>query len=97
MATAARGAAAQKASGAYSGFRAAAERGRQAAWQAGSTTAPASSGGGEGGAGADGMPAWARQLHATQNARHRRQMAIHALQAGDRGGASATPDIKEKE
>jgi type IV secretion system protein TrbL len=95
-ATAARGAAAQKAGGAFSGFRAAAERGRQAAWQAGSTTPSASSSSTESG-GAEGMPAWARQLHATQNARHRRQMAIHALQAGDRGGASATPDIKEKD
>ena len=42
-------------------------------------------------------PAWAQKLHASQNARHRRQMAIHAIQGGDRGGAGATPDIKERD
>ncbi|MGS1016171.1 P-type conjugative transfer protein TrbL [Allosphingosinicella humi] len=92
IATAARGAAAQKMSDAF-GIGAAAERGRQAAWRAGgtaSTNAGETKGGGE-------TPAWARNLQSTQNARHHRQMAIHALQSGDRGGASATPDIKERD
>ncbi|WP_343616926.1 P-type conjugative transfer protein TrbL [Novosphingobium sp.] len=42
-------------------------------------------------------PPWARKLQANQNARHRRQMTIHALQQGDKGGGGANPDIKEKE
>ena len=29
--------------------------------------------------------------------RHHRQIAMHTLQQGDRGGASATPDITERE
>jgi len=43
------------------------------------------------------MPAWASKLHEAQASRHRRQMAIHAVQAGDRGGGGITPDIKEKD
>jgi type IV secretion system protein TrbL len=43
------------------------------------------------------MPAWASRLQAEQTGRHRRQMAIHAIREGDRGGASATPDIKERD
>lgn len=95
VATAMRGAAANRMKGA-SGIGVAAERGQRAAWEAGSTR----SGGAAGTAAApaaEGMPAWAQKLHASQNARHRRQMAIHAVQSGDRGGASAIPDIKEKE
>ena len=42
------------------------------------------------------MPVF-QKLHASQAARHRRQMAVHAVQGGDRGGASATPDIKERD
>ena len=45
----------------------------------------------------DATPVWARKLQSRQNARHRRQMITHALQSGDRGGAGAHPDIKEKE
>ena len=41
--------------------------------------------------------AWARQVQSTQAARHHRQMAIHALQSGDRGGHAARPDIKERD
>jgi type IV secretion system protein TrbL len=93
--TAAKGAAANRIKSA-SGLGAAAERGRQAAWAAGSP--PAAPGGqASATAGADGAPDWARQLHASQAARQRRQMAVHAIQSGDRGGASATPDIKEKD
>lgn len=94
VATAAKGAAGQKASNAL-GLRAAAERGRQAAWDAGNTSSAASSGAGS--TSADAMPGWARQLQSTQAARHHRQMAIHALQSGDRGGHGATPDIKERD
>lgn len=95
MATAAKGAAGEKIRNAF-GVGAAAERGRNAAWNAGNTGstatgAPASA------ASPDAAPAWARQLQASQAARHRRRMAIHAIQSGDRGGGSATPDIKEKD
>ncbi|API58603.1 P-type conjugative transfer protein TrbL [Tardibacter chloracetimidivorans] len=94
MATAARGAASNSMRGAF-GIREAAERGQQAAWQAGSTfPAPAAS---EGAASSGSAPAWAQKLQASQTARHRRQMAIHAVRDGDKGGASATPDIKEKD
>ncbi|MBT2243589.1 P-type conjugative transfer protein TrbL [Sphingobium sp. BHU LFT2] len=41
-------------------------------------------------------PAWARAMRQQQTNRHRQSQAIHALQQGDRGGASATPDIKER-
>lgn len=48
-------------------------------------------------AGAGGAPAWAQALRAQQTARHHRQVALQTLKEGDRGGASATPDIKERE
>jgi type IV secretion system protein TrbL len=35
-------------------------------------------------------------MRAEQNMRHRRQLAVHAISQGDRGGGSATPDIKER-
>jgi len=95
MAAAAKGAAAQKMESTL-GLGAAAERGRNAAWSAlnrsGSSTA-----GGAAGASGDGTPSWARAMRAQQTARHHRQVALHTLQQGDRGGASAHPDIKEKE
>jgi type IV secretion system protein TrbL len=43
------------------------------------------------------MPGWARDLQSSQSRRHHRQMAMHTLQGGDRGGHGATPDIKEKD
>jgi len=92
MTTAARGALARKVSDAI-GLGAAVERGRDGAWRAmAGRAAPA----GEAGA-SDSAPAWARQLRAEQASRHRRQLAVHALREGDRGGASATPDIKERD
>jgi type IV secretion system protein TrbL len=93
MAAAAKGAAAQKMESTL-GLGAAAERGRQAAWSAMNRTPPSSAA--ESG-GSDAAPSWARNLRAQQTARHHRQLAVHALQQGDRGGAAATPDIKEKE
>lgn len=100
MAAAAKGAAAQKI-GSTLGLGAAAERGSNAAWgalnrQAGSPATGSSEGGASGGAGGA-APAWARNLRTEQTARHRRQLAHHALKEGDRGGASATPDIKERD
>ena len=94
IAAAAKGAASQKLSAGL-GLGQAAERGRQAAWNA-LNPQPAAAGGmsGDGDAGA---PAWARQLRAEQTGRHRRHIALQTLREGDRGGASATPDIKEPE
>lgn len=68
----------------------AARSGRQAAWNALNETGatPPSSG--------ESAPAWAQAMRAQQTGRHHRQMAIHALSQGDRGGGSATPDIKER-
>lgn len=74
------------------GFRAAAEEGRAAAWSAMSGQASTSAAGDS-----SGMPAWARDIQAQQSARHNRAAAIQTLREGDRGGASATPDIDEKE
>ncbi|QEH81560.1 P-type conjugative transfer protein TrbL [Sphingomonas sp. C8-2] len=48
-------------------------------------------------AAANAAPAWAQTLRSEANARHRRQVAIHSISQGDRGGASAVPDIKEKD
>jgi type IV secretion system protein TrbL len=42
-------------------------------------------------------PDWARRLRAEQTARHYRHTTLQALREGDRGGAGANPDIKEKE
>ena len=94
MARAAGGAIQQKATGA-AGIGEAAQSGRDAAWRAlNNNGAPA---GQTGSAPDDAAPAWARALHSQQTARHHRHAAAQALREGDRGGASATPDIKEKE
>ncbi|PJI89601.1 P-type conjugative transfer protein TrbL [Sphingomonas koreensis] len=92
MASAAKGAAGDRLRNAF-GLRAAAERGQQAAWTAGSGAA--ASGGGADTAGS--MPAWAQKLQSTQASRHRRQMAVHTIQGGDRGGGGITPDIRERD
>jgi type IV secretion system protein TrbL len=94
MASAAKGAAGGKLRNAF-GLRAAAERGQQAAFAAGGVTAGGSATGSS--AASNSMPPWAHKLHAQQASRHRRQMAVHAIRDGDRGGAGATPDIKERE
>ena len=83
------------------GLGEAAAGGRQAAWNAlnqnSTQGSSASSPSGPGGGGeTGGTPAWARAMRDQQTSRHRRSQAIHALQQGDRGGASATPDIKER-
>lgn len=92
MAAAAKGAAAQKIESTL-GLGAAAERGRNAAWSALNRTSDASPGTNDA---EGGMPAWARAMRDQQTSRHRRQVAIHALSQGDRGGGSAIPDIKER-
>jgi type IV secretion system protein TrbL len=94
MASAAKGAAGDKLRNAF-GLRAAAERGQQAAFAAGSDGTGASAAASA--AASESMPAWAHKLHAQQASRHRRQMAVHAIRDGDRGGAGATPDIKERD
>jgi type IV secretion system protein TrbL len=92
VARAAGNAARARASGAL-GLGEAAASGRQAAWNAlNQQAAPAAASGGD----MQGAPAWARSLRSEQASRHRRQIAVHALQQGDRGGGSATPDIKER-
>jgi len=77
------------------GLGAAAERGRRAALFAGSRgrgPAPAPDGTDSGGA-----PQWARRLRSEQAARHHRHVAVQAVREGDRGGAAAHPDIRERE
>lgn len=77
------------------GLGEAASSGRTAAWNAlnrSGAAEPASST-----AVGEGAPEWARSMRAQQNARHHRQIALHSIQQGDRGGASAHPDIKERD
>lgn len=95
MATAARGAMAQRARNALD-IGGAVERGQNAAWRA-MTGTGASASASAGGTGAESAPAWARQLRAEQSSRHRRQLAVHALRDGDKGGAGITPDIRERD
>ncbi|WP_288417782.1 P-type conjugative transfer protein TrbL [uncultured Novosphingobium sp.] len=77
------------------GLSEAASSGRQAAWNAlnDTKTNPAQA---QAGGGNEAAPAWARAMRAEQSSRHRRQLALHALQQGDRGGGAAIPDIKER-
>ncbi|PHP19328.1 P-type conjugative transfer protein TrbL [Sphingobium sp. IP1] len=74
------------------GLGEAAAGGRQAAWDALNRSSPPSNPIESAG----GTPAWARAMRQQQTNRHRQSQAIHALQHGDRGGASATPDLKER-
>ena len=75
---------------------AASERGRRSALFAGSAGAGPGAAASAGGA-ADEAPSWARRLRSEQTARHHRHVALQAVREGDRGGAAATPDIKERE
>ncbi|MGK2909629.1 MAG: P-type conjugative transfer protein TrbL, partial [Sphingobium sp.] len=77
------------------GIGEAAATGRQAAWNALNKNSP-SSAQSESHGGGETAPAWASAMRADQTNRHRRQLAVHALSQGDRGGGSATPDIKER-
>ena len=97
MACAAKGAAANSMKN-VGGLRAAAARGQQAAWAAGGTGSGSSAASAPGGSGGDSAPpAWAQKLQGAQAGRHRRQMAIHAIRDGDKGGAGANPDITERD
>jgi type IV secretion system protein TrbL len=80
------------------GLGAAAERGERAALLAGARF-PASGGPADAGTPGDTeqAPGWARRLRAEQRASDRRQIALHAIRDGDRGGSGATPDISERE
>ena len=87
------GAAARAKFGEAAGLGAAKERGERAALFAGATSrAPAVAADAAGG-----TPDWARKLRSEQTARHHRHAALQAVRDGDRGGAAANPDIKEKE
>ena len=90
------GAAAKARLGNAAGLGAAAERGQRAALFAGATSSRAADAAVSGG-GAGEAPDWARRLRAEQTARHHRHVALQAIRDGDRGGAAANPDIKEKE
>lgn len=84
------------------GIGAAAEAGRDAAWNAGTTSekpvAPkASSSGADAPAASSAPPAWAADMKADQRRRSARQAAVHVISDGSRGGSGASPDIAEKE
>ena len=96
MASAARGAASDRMRNAF-GLRAAAARGQQAAWSVGSGGGASAASTETAAAASAAMPAWAQKLQSTQASRHRRQMAIHAIRDGDKGGVGANPDIKERD
>jgi type IV secretion system protein TrbL len=84
--------------GSLGGLGAAAERGEQAALLAGGRTgAGAASGKADLSTAASEAPQWARQLRSEQAARHHRQVALHAVRDGERGGSGANPDISERE
>ncbi|QNA85456.1 P-type conjugative transfer protein TrbL [Sphingomonas sp. So64.6b] len=76
------------------GLGEAASQGRAAAWNALNRTSGSNA---DQSPNNDGVPAWARAMRGQQTARHHRQIALHTIQQGDRGGASATPDIKERD
>jgi len=80
------------------GLKDAVEKGRRAGSSAfaggdGASVAPNPSGAED----SAGAPDWARRLRAEQTARHHRQTAAQSLKEGDGGGASASPDLSEKE
>ena len=87
------GAAASARLGAASGLAAAKAQGERAALFAGATSnrAPVAA------APTGETPDWARKLRSEQTARHHRHAALQAVREGDRGGAAANPDIREKE
>lgn len=79
------------------GLKEAASSGRQSAWNALNQTGSAGSAASSQSGAENGAPAWAQAMRSQRNARHHRQMAAHTLSQGDRGGASAHPDIKERD
>ncbi|PXA86598.1 P-type conjugative transfer protein TrbL, partial [Nostoc sp. 3335mG] len=79
------------------GLKDAAEKGRRAAASAYAGEAATGASGGPVTSDPGDAPDWARRLRAEQAARNHRQTATQALKEGDGGGASASPDISEKE
>jgi type IV secretion system protein TrbL len=77
------------------GLGEAGEAGRQGAFNAMAGRTPSAAR--DAGADPRDVPGWARAMKAQATARHHRQAAGHALAQGDRGGAAATPDIKERD
>jgi type IV secretion system protein TrbL len=74
----------------------AATSGQRAALMAGARTSGAAVGAGSS-EGSGEAPRWAQQLRSEQASRHHRQLALHTIRDGDRGGAGANPDISERE
>ncbi|BBD97426.1 P-type conjugative transfer protein TrbL [Sphingobium amiense] len=74
------------------GIADAAERGREAAWSALGTGSAKSAGAKQGD-----VPDWAQAMQRRQDGRDHRHLAAQTLKEGDRGGASVTPDIHEKD
>jgi len=91
------GSAARQKLGEAGGIAAAAERGERAALFAGASSSRSAGGTSGGEAGGGETPDWARRLRSEQTARHHRHVALQTIKDGDRGGASASPDIKERE
>jgi type IV secretion system protein TrbL len=77
------------------GIDEASAQGSSAAWMAFNRTGSKAASTGASATG--GEPEWARAMRTQQTGRHHHQAALHALQQGDRGGASAHPDIKERD
>jgi type IV secretion system protein TrbL len=91
-------AAAHQKLGEAAGLGAAAERGQRAAFLAGATRSGGGSGSGMGGGSpSEEAPQWAQRLRSEQSRRHHRHVALQAVREGDRGGAGANPEIKERE
>jgi type IV secretion system protein TrbL len=104
--TAMKGAAASlsQRAGSRLGLGTAADAGREAAWNAGTTSEKPAARAGSGEADApssavpsSAAPAWAAAMKADQRRRSARQAAIHVISDGSRGGSGASPDIAEKE
>ena len=79
------------------GLRDAAESGQRTAFMTGARTSSTAASDAGASASADDAPRWAQQLRSEQATRHQRQLALHTIQGGDRGGAGANPDISERE
>ena len=77
------------------GIAAAVERGQRAALFAGATATGSATA--QPAEAASDAPDWARRMRSEQAARHHRQAAFQSIREGDRGGAAANPDIKERE
>ena len=90
------GAAARERLGRMGAIAAAVGRGQRAASFAGATASGAS-GAAQTQSSAGDPPDWARRLRSEQTARHHRHIAMQSIKDGDRGGAAANPDIKERE